>query len=63
MIFINFSAEASRQMHRAVLDQIVLFLQRTHRSLDCLNNSKSEEETFPRYKRGKHKSYSLKIDC
>ncbi|KAL0280006.1 UNVERIFIED_CONTAM: hypothetical protein PYX00_001434 [Menopon gallinae] len=31
-------AEASRQMHRAVLEQVVSFLQRTHKNLDQLQN-------------------------
>ena len=31
-------AEASRQMHRAVLEQVVTFLEKTHKNLDLLQS-------------------------
>lgn len=37
-------AEASRQMHRAVMEQVVAFLQRTHRNLDLLQSRIAETE-------------------
>lgn len=35
-------AEASRQMHRAVLEQVVTFLEKTHRNLDLLQSKMAD---------------------
>lgn len=48
--FLNLQTEKSREMYKAVMKQVVTFLERAHRSLELLGTRLNSKQTVPRSK-------------